>query len=54
MFLPIRFYIGLLGAYACALVYMHRAGISVAIVAMTSTSNDTKPEFDWNEKLQVI
>lgn len=34
--LPIRWIISLLGIYACALVYTQRAGMSVAIVAMTS------------------
>jgi len=33
--IAIRWIISLLGTYACALVYTQRAGISVAIVAMT-------------------
>jgi len=82
----------MLGMYACALVYTQRAGMSVAIVAMTTTTasrlqqsarvstgqqecenpssvrnhshqltvrladdyEQSSPEFDWNEKLQVL
>lgn len=64
MGLPFRLIIALLGVYACALVYTQRSAMSVAIVAMTttkylnenahnSTGEELKPEFDWNEKLQV-
>ena len=86
--IPVRWIISLLGIYAAALVYTQRAGMSVAIVAMTTHSKssqtpvnlthecaehdgsakvygtspvhaalldnaETKPEFEWNEKLQV-
>lgn len=65
----LRFAIAILGSYACSLVYMHRSGISVAVVAMTkkpenhiisslsfanSTEQNLKPEFEWSETLQVI
>lgn len=104
--IAIRWIISMLGIYACALVYTQRAGMSVAIVAMTTASKNSnnqrvtaaavqrspecaeenaisrihasaqvwspvvqqrtnrsaqfeeanyenKPEFEWNEKLQV-
>ena len=52
-FIPIRFLIFFLGLYGCALVYMHRAGMSVAIVSMTSDSTSSEADFDWDGKLQV-
>ena len=49
--------------YACALLFMYRAGVSVALVYMTqqsklSTLNRTTTEiidqyFDWNQNKQV-
>ncbi|KAH7639661.1 sialin-like protein 6 [Dermatophagoides farinae] len=65
----LRFAIAILGSYACSLVYMHRSGISVAVVAMTkkpenhiisslsfanSTEQNLKPEFEWSETLQGV
>ncbi|KAH9420534.1 hypothetical protein DERP_000960 [Dermatophagoides pteronyssinus] len=57
-----RMIIGLLGMYACALLFMYRAGVSVALVYMTqqsklSTLNRTTTEiidqyFDWNQNKQ--
>ncbi|KAF7493862.1 Sialin [Sarcoptes scabiei] len=37
----LRFAIALLGIYACSLVYVHRAGFSVAVVAMTKKNHST-------------
>ena len=61
-----RMIIGLLGMYACALLFMYRAGVSVALVYMTqqsklSTLNRTTTTsteiidqyFDWNQNKQV-
>lgn len=60
-----RLIIGMLGMYACALLFMYRAGVSVALVYMTqmksssssSSSNRTLSAenryFDWNQNKQV-
>ena len=37
--IPLRLIISLLGFYACALIYSHRAGLSVAIVSMVKINH---------------
>lgn len=38
--IPLRFIISLLGFYGCALIYSHRAGLSVAIVSMVKSDRN--------------
>ncbi|KAH7639660.1 sialin [Dermatophagoides farinae] len=63
-----KWIISMLGIYSCGLMYVVRAGISVAMVRMTMVKNENDnlsnsssssissnaPTFDWNETLQGI
>ena len=49
MAIRLRIIIAILGSYACSLVYMHRSGISVAVVAMTKN-----PVVDQNQNISSL
>ncbi|XP_044011040.1 sialin-like [Aphidius gifuensis] len=49
-----RYVVGLLAFFGFFVSYILRAGLSIAIVVMTTSSNKGDAEFDWDLKLQGL